>query len=161
MNGLPVSSWLSMIRLKMSIALTVLREIRSSATTSSYFRRKLPSPFVSSKKSCRYQPLIRWTSCGSNRYQSPRRSTASMNRSGMQIEVNTSCARRRWSPLLSRRSRKASMSRCQTSRYTATAPLRWPSWSTETAVLLSCLIQGTTPPDELGTPRIAEPEART
>ncbi len=31
------------------------------------------------------------------------------------------------------------------SRYTATAPLRWPSWSTDTAVLLSCLIHGTPP----------------
>ncbi|MNI58709.1 hypothetical protein D3C73_1138330 [compost metagenome] len=56
---------------------------------------------------------------------------------------------------------KASMSRCQMSRYTATAPLRWPSWSTDTAVLLSCLIHGTTPPDELGTPRIGAPLLRT
>ncbi len=53
------------------------------------------------------------------------------------------------------------MSRCQMSRYTATAPLRWPSWSTDTAVLLSCLIHGTTPPEELATPRIGAPLLRT
>src|SRR6185437_6627422 len=40
------------------------------------------------------------------------------------------CARRDSSPVLSRSSRKSSMSACQVSRYTQAAPLRLPPWFT-------------------------------